>query len=353
MELIRIYDKGFSELGICADFTYLKYTKEFRGAGSATVKLESASPAAELFLPDGYITVPDGTMYIIRTVENDLVHGETVVRCMGLLDIFGGTAIGEEYTVSGDAAALLSALARRGAENMPATLEVGAYLCGKSVTFEGGRSYLLPDMVSLCYLGGIGMKLEHTEDGFLFSPVFTRDRTRSSEDPVRLSRDLGGFGARRTLADLGEYRNSAVVSGTEKELGGRYTVEVSSDSLELSDSFPDADHYKRQLLVNYTAPVTPYMKLDALGEKYFDEAQYLSDMRLAGAAALGRCRPRSILYGRVDGCDGELLAGDMITVTDRVSGVDAVAVAERIVTEYSDTGRNIYTELSADTVLGE
>ncbi len=349
MEIIKIYDKDFTELGICAGYTYLRYTREFRDAGQAVVKLPSASSVTELFRPDGYIFVPDGTMYIIRAVEKDLVRGEVTVRCKGLLDFFGGSATGEEFTMSGDVATLLCALARRGAENMPAPLSAEAVLCGRDVTFEGGRSYLLPDMVSLCYLGGIGMSLEYTGSGFVFAPVFPEDRTKGSADPVALSWDLGGFSAKRTLADFGEYRNEAVVSGTEKESGGRYIVRVNADSVDMSDSFPDSEHFKRQILVNYTAPVTPYMKIDGMGEKYFDEAEYLADMRLAGAAALGRCRPRLTLYGSIPGED--VSPGDIVTVSDHTSGINAAALAERTVTEYSGGEKKTYTELSADAVL--
>ncbi|MBR4881526.1 MAG: hypothetical protein IKU19_06300, partial [Clostridia bacterium] len=107
------------------------------------------------------------------------------------------------------------------------------------------------------------------------------------------------------------------------------------------------EHYTRQLLVNYTAPTTPYMKLSADGEKYFDEAQYLTDMRLAGAAALGRCRPKIHLYGEADIDGADICVGDKLTVTDRISGVSGTALAERIVTVYSNGERKIYTGLSA------
>lgn len=353
MEILRIYDKDMTELGVMADMTFLEYTKEFRGAGSAVVKLPRSSPAAKLFVPDGFIMTPCGTIYLIRTVEDDIVRGETVVRCAGLLDFFGGTAIGEEYTVSGDAAIILLALARRGVDNMPLNLWVEPVQCGKTVTFEGGRSYLLPDMVSVCHMGGIGMSLEYNDGGFEFCPLTVRDRTAASEDPVALSWDLGGFGAKRLTRDLSSYRNSAVVSGAEKESGGRYTVQVNSSECDMADSFPDSAHCPRQILVNYTAPITPYMKQTADGEKYFDEAQYLSDMRLAGAAALGRCRPKILLYGEADTDGTDIRPGDLLTVTDRVSGVMGTALTESIVTVYSDGGKKIYTGLSAYAMPGE
>lgn len=351
MELVKIYGRDLEPVGECGDFTRLEYSKEFREAGTAELTLPVTSGAATVFVPDGYISVPDGgTMYIIRSVERDMRGGEVRVRCEGLLSLFRGTVIPQEFSLYGSVTSLLHALVRKGTANLPATLSISDVTVEKKVELASGRSVLYNDMLSLCYLGKIGMSLEYSGGRLVFSARTVRDRTDASDDPVLVSGRLGILDAERVVLDLSAYRNVAVVSGAEKESGGRYTVTVRSDGLDISDGFDDTEYFDRQLLVRFGAPLSDYMTEDSEGKSVLDESKYTAAMRLAGAAALGRCRPRIYLYcnGSSDGFG--IQAGDMVRISDGTGGFGGTAVAERVVTVYSERGYTVRTELRADAI---
>lgn len=343
---VRIYGRDFAETGITGNFTRLEYTKELRHAGAAEIVLPSDG-TADLLIPDGYIRVPEGEVYRIVSVERDLAAGESVAKCEGLLSLLNGTAIPEEYALTGEAAAMMYALVRRSAGNLPLPLSLGSTVDCPSVRIASGRSSLYDDLVSLCYLGGIGMKFEVSDGKLLFSAIAPRDRTAGSDDPVLVSRRMGTAEPERLVWDYSSYRNVAVVSGTEKESGGRYTVTVRSDSLDLGN-FPDGEHFDRQTLVNFTAPVRPYMVENAEGLLELDEAAYTEAMRAAGAAVLGRMRPRLILYGAVDESGADISPGDRVTVSDTDTGLTGTATAETVAVSYTESGKAVRAELTAD-----
>lgn len=347
MDVLRIYDKAFAETGVCTAHMGLRYTEEFMGAGELRLLLPIDSPSAELFVPDGYVTVPDGIMYRIDSVEKDVKKGTLTVSGRGLLSFFEGTAEGEERTVEGPAATLLLSLARRGVANMPLTLGLASVTDGSLVKVNFDRGSLIDHMAEVCRMGGVGMRLEHRDGKLLFTPLIPRDRTKNSSDPVKVSGEMGTFAAQQTVVDYSGYRNVAVVSGAEKEDGGRYTVTVRSDSIDVGDSFPDEDHFDRQLLVRFSVPVGDYMVEDpSLGKRVLDENAYKAAMRLSGAAALGRCRPRIQLFGSIADATG-LLVGDKVTVSDEISGFSGDALVSRMVTEYTGKGKHTSAELVA------
>lgn len=345
--IIRIYDRYFKETGITGDFTCLEAIREYRGAGRATLHLP-AGKSAGLLMPDGYIMAPDGVMYRITDTERDIACGTVSVKCAGLLAFLSGTVIPEEYSVTGDVFSLMYSLARKGAENLPLLLSLGNSSSGKSVTLSSGRSYLYDDLVSLCYLGGIGMKMEYTGSKLLFTAYPARDRTDASDDPVLVSRKMGTFEGERVLWELGGYRNVAVVNGAEKESGGRYTVTVKSCEQDFGDGFPDSEYFPRQTSVNFTSPIGPFMTEDTLKNRVLDENAYTEAMRLCGAAVLGRCRPKLTLVGTYCTDTAVLEPGDTVTLCDSDTGVSGTAVAERIVSVWSKDSRSIKTELCAD-----
>lgn len=350
MELVRIYDKALAEVGVCGDFTYLEYTCGFREAGAAELVIPGSSPAAALIEPDGLISVPSGEYYIVDSVERDLRRDQVQVRCRGLLSLFGGTAVGAEYGLAGDALVLLNVMARMGAENMPADFAYNAATGGRAVTFRSGRSYLIDDMVSLCYLGDVGMSLILNDGVLEFTPLLPRDRTAGTSDPVTVSGKMGTITSERVIRDHSGYRNVAVVSGAEKESGGRYTVTVRSDAIDLAGDFPDGDYFDRQMLVTFSVPLSDYTYEDDAGERIFDEAAYTEAMYAAGAAALGRCRPGF----RLSGTAGEGIApGDTVTVRDPDSGITAPAIAERVTTVYSGNTRTVSTELRPGSAVAQ
>ncbi len=350
MELIRIFDRDFSQMGVCGRFTHLEYTEGFRESGGFSLTVPILSPAAKLFTPDGYITVPDGIMYRILSVDTDIRKGEVRVFGKGLLSFFEGSVMGEEVMMRGSSTSLLLSFARKGAANLPAALSVSSTESGAYVEHMADRSNIYDHMVSVCYLGGIGMSLEHNGERLVFSPRFTRDRTKDSSDPVSVSGQMGTFTSERLLFDLGSYKNVAVVSGAEKESGGRYTVTVRSDDIDTGDFFPDKDYFDRQMLVTFTSPLSGYMVEDSAGERALDEAAYLSAMTVSGAAALGRCRPKLRLYGTADG-SAEIAVGDTVEIIDLASGVTGTALAERTVTKYTENGKTVHTELCAEVQL--
>ncbi len=343
---VRIYGRDFAETGITANFTRLEYTKDFRHAGAAEMVLPSDGTAA-LLVPDGYIRVPDGEMYRIVSVEKDQESGETTVKCKGLLSLLSGTVIPEEYTLTGSASALMYALARKSVGNLPLSLTLGGTVECPSVRISSGRSYLYDDLVSLCYLGNIGMSLEVSGGKLLFSVLSPRDRTAGSGDPVLVSPRMGTAEPERLVWDFDSYRNVAVVSGTEMESGGRYTVIVRSDSLDLG-RFPDGEFYDRQTLVNFTAPVRPYMFENSEGLLELNESAYTEAMKAAGAAVLGRTRPRITLYGAVDEVSAAISPGDRVTVADGDTGLSGTATAETVTVSYTGSGKTVRAELTAD-----
>ena len=350
MEILRIYDRAFCELGICTAYTRLEYTREFRGEGHAVVEVPIICSASELFMPDGYVTVPHGEMYIIKSVKKNVEKGVVKVECLGLLSLFRGTAIPSEYAVMTDAVTAMFGLVRKAVGNTPVPLSIGNAVECKNVNFRSGRSVLYDDLVSLCYLGGIGMKLEYDGGVLKFSALPFRDRTAGSDEPVTVSGELGTFEAMECVADLEGYKNVAIVSGTDKESGGRYTVTVRSDELDFGDKFPGGDYFDRQMLVNFTSPVSGYMVEGADGKKILDEAAYAAAMRIAGAAALGRVRPKLTLVGYTE--DSEMSLGDVVEVYDSSTGVVADAVAECITTVITENEIVSTTHLRADSENG-
>lgn len=349
MEQIRIYDRTFREVGVLMDYTSFEYSKCFREAGKATIIFPAASHAISLCVPEGYVKFSDGEMYIIRKVSIDQMNGEITVDCEGLLSLLGGTVTGQEITLEGSAFALLGALVRKAQGNLPASLAVESSGGGENVKYTFGRNDILSDMISVCYLGGVGMKLTYTGEKLLFSPYIPVSDTDGELKVV--SRSLGGFMASKTVWDFSGYRNVAVVSGAEKESGGRYIVTVRSDSLNLPDTFPDSEYFDRQMLVKFTHPVSDYMKINAAGDKYFDEAGYLLAMTLSGSAALGRCRPRLYLYG--ESYDEDINPGELLRITDEDNGIDQVAVAETVIVTYSHGTKKTVTELVSKNALGK
>lgn len=351
MELVKIYDRDFTVVGECGDFTRLEYSKEFREAGSAELILSVTSAAAGLFVPDGYISVPNGgAMYVIRSVERNMRRGEMSVRCEGLLSLFRGTVIPQEFSLYGSVTSILHALVRKSTGNLPVSLSINSVTVDRNVKLTSGRSVLYDDMLSLCYLGKIGMNLEYNGGRLVFSVRTVRDRTADSDDPVLVSGRLGILDAERAELDFSAYRNVAVVSGAEKENGGRYTVTVRSDEIDVSDGFDDTGYFDRQLLVRFTAPVSEYMTEDSEGNRVLDESKYTAALRTAGAAALGRCRPRMYLYCEESSDGFGIQAGDMVRISDGVGGLGGTAVAERVVTVYSENGCTVKTELRADAI---
>lgn len=344
---VKIYDRNFNETGVSGNFTYLEATGEFRGAGKAML-LIPLGKSADLLMPDGYIKTPDGVMYRITDIERNMADGTASVTCTGLLAFLSGTVIPEEYSNTGNVFALLYSLVRKGANNLPLPLSLGSSIDGKIVTVTSGRSCLYDDLVSLCYLGGVGMKMEYTGSKLLFTAYPAVDRTAGSDDPILVSRNMGTFEAEKFIWDFGEYRNIAVVSGAEKETGGRYTVTVKSTDIELSGNFPDSDYFPRQTLVNFTSPVGPFMIEDSFGERVLDENAYTDAMFKSGAAVLGRCRPKLTLSGIYNTDMPMLLPGDTVTVGDSELGISGAATVERITTVWDKDLKNTSVELHAD-----
>lgn len=342
--VIRIYDRAFRETGITGSPLRLSRKDEFRGAGEAELTLADTDGAAGLLMPDGYI-MAGGVFYLIRSVERDLAAGTVTARCAGLLALLGGTVIPEEYTSQGQASALMYSLVRKCTANLPAGLTLADIAETETVKLTSGRSIVYDDLVSLCYLGDVGMSLEYTGDALRFSVCLPRDRTADSANPAVVSRLMGSFDSERVLWDYSGYRNVAVVSGAEKDDGTRYTQTVRSDSIAISDTFPDSEYFDRQMLVNYTSPVRPFMYENAEGLLQLDEAAYLAAMRASGAAALGRCRPRLRLYGSTDSSD--ILPGDRVTVMDAETGIAGTALAESVTVTQTPDGTVRETELSA------
>lgn len=341
---IVILDPSFAELGLCKDCSFLSYTEDFREAGSAELCLPYDSAALELLRPDGYIRMPDGCVFRIASVRKDILGGTVTVRCLGLLSLLRGTVFPEEYSLSGDVCSLMYHLVRQASGNLPMPLALGDTDEVCSVSFSSGRSTLYDDLVSLCHLGDVGMSLEYREGRLLFTVLKLRDRTSGKDMPLNVSQRLGTFDSVTAVWDMDSYKNVAVVSGAETEEGGRYTVTVRSDSIGIGDTFPDGEHYDRQLLVNFTAPTRPYMKENAEGLLELDTEAYLAAMYSSGAAALGRCRPKLHLTGL---CNSDTLRpGDAVTVADADSGIDGTAVAECVTTVYSAEGKSISSRLS-------
>ena len=342
---VKIYDSAFLMRGLCGDFTYLRFTESFRESGIGELRLPADSTALPLFTPDGYVSLPRGGLYRIMSVTRDLSTGVATVKCAGLLSLLGGTVIPEEYSLAGDAASLMYHLVRKASGNLPLPLTLTASAGDGTVSFTSGRSVLYDDLVSLCRLGDLGMSLTLADGKLKFTVLTPADRTKTGDSPLLVSRNMGTFDSDTVTWDMSSYKNVAVVSGAETEDGGRYTVTVRSDTIGIGDSFPDSEHYDRQMLVNFTAPVRPYMTENADGLLELDTEAYLAAMYASGAAALGRCRPRLYLTG--DYTVLSLSPGDTVTVADPDSGISGTATAESVTTEYSrDGGWSTKTSLS-------
>lgn len=344
MTVVRIYDKAFMELGLSADFVSLSFRCRFREAGDCTLVLPVGSKGVGLLTPDGYVKVPTGEFFRIMSVETDERNNTVSAKCRGLLSLFEGTVFPEEYSRSGGVSGIISSLVRESRTNLPLPISFGSMEGNGVVRLSSGRSVLYDDLVSLCYLGGVGMSLDYNGTGLVFSSYLPRDRRAGSADPVTASGKLGTFQAQNSSWDYSSYKNVAVVSGAEKEDGTRYTAVVRSDGLSFTD-FPDRDHFDRQTLVNFTAPVRPYMFENAAGLLELDEDLYLSAMEAAGAAVLGRCRPKMLLTGVVG--DKSLRPGDVVTLVDSSTGISGDAVTESVEYRYDNGGFCVTAEISA------
>ena len=333
---VKIYDSDFVIGGLCGDYTYLSFTRSFRESGTAELRLPVDSVSLPLFRPDGYVSMPGGEMYRIMSVTRDLATGTATVKCAGLLSLLRGTVIPEEYTLTGDASALMYHLVRKASGNLPLPLSFGGTSEALSVSFASGRSVLYDDLVSLCRSGDCGMSLTLGDGKLVFAVLPLRDRTATGESPLTVSRRMGTMAPDRVTWDMSSYKNVAVVSGTETEDGGRYTVTVRADSINVGDFFPDSEYFDRQMSVNFTAPVRPYMKENADGLLELDTEAYLAAMYASGAAALGRCRPKLYLEGVL--AEGTVSPGDLVRVSDPDSGVSGTATAESVTTKYSREG---------------
>jgi len=345
MEIVRIFGRAFEELGITGDFTSLSYTEDFIESGNATLVLPMTSAAAALIIPDGYVETPAGVMYRVETVVRDSESGTVRADCTGLTALLRGTVIAEEYTVSGSVCGIMSRLVRDAVQNLPESLRLNIPDDGKTVTFSSGRSYLYDDLVSLCHLGGVGMKLEYDGESLVFSVLTGRDRREGTDDPVIMSDSLGTCEAGTLTLDLSSYKNVAVVTGTEREDGGRYTVTVRANEVELDGTFPDSAYFDRCGWVNFTAPVSGYMYEGEDGKKHLDEAAYTAAMRRSGAAYLGRMRPRAWLSVTADLDGTALLVGDTVRMYDEDSGISRDAVVRRIETVYDGNEKTVRGEL--------
>lgn len=344
MTTVRIYDRAFTETGVCGGFVSLKYRLCFRGAGEAELVLPMDNPAAGLLISDGYIKVPGGEYFRICLVERDLRKCTVRAKCRGLLSFFEGAVIPEEYCFDGDVGSIMYSLARKSRDNFPVTLDFESTGMGRTVKVSSGRSVVYDDLVSLCYMGDVGMRMDYNGGVLFFSVLSPRDRRTGSTDAVLASSKMGTFEAERLEWDLSSYKNVAVVSGTEKESGGRYTTVVRSDSLSLGD-FPDGDFYDRQTLVRFASPVRQYMYENAEGLLELNEGEYINAMKAAGAALLGRCRPKVRLTGL--SANEDLLPGDVVTLTESYTGTTGAAVTEAVSYEYSDRGFFVTAELEA------
>lgn len=348
MEKVRIYGDDMTPLAVVGDAVSLSYTECFREPGVLSLTVKGGTFAAERLMPDCIVEVGEGRYFLIDSREVCFDGGTVTVGGRGLLSLFGRCATAEEYTVDGSAVAILAALARRAASLMPLPLTVGEVPEGEAVHFAAGRGELLSDMVALCRGGGCGMRLGAEGGGLVFQPLLPVDRGVGSASPVLLSEEMGTVRAERYLFDLSSYRNAAVVSGASDGRGGRYSVTVYRDEVEVGDSFPDGQFTERQVSVAFTSPTSAYTVTTAAGTEEFDYASYLAAMRAAGAAALARHRPVRRLYATVTARE-DVSPGDMVTL--RAGGLCGSALVEELSVSEAEGRRRVEAVLVAEDVL--
>lgn len=327
---VTILDKDFAVIGHIADLTALTYTEEFDCAGELEFDVCAASETASLLAPDRYIRVPDGGLYVIESVVRDSGSGTLHISGTGILSLIGRTVIAEESAMSGKAGVLLRTLFRKSYGNMPISASVTGDYAGSSVNFGVTRDTLLANMRDICRIAGVGMSLEYNGEELVFSVKDVRDRTTASDMPAVVALASVSAGESVYTEDLSSYRNVAVVSGAEGDDGKRITVSVRADELNFDDGFDDSSANDRQTLVLFGDSVTKYTDVSD-GAATFNKSKYENAMRAAGAAVLGRSRPKHTVEACVS-ADSTIVPGDKISLYDERFGVsgDATVLKKKV-----------------------
>ncbi len=234
-----IFDSSLSFIGIVDDFSSVVYTSKMYGAGEITVKTDVTSENSHLFELDRYIICSTGEIYIIDGIDCD--NGILTVLGSGALALFDRKVNLQRQFFTGNAGNTMCELARYAASVIPTGCSfeaVNLYFGDENISTYAGYESVYAAMCRIAETYSCGFSLVYSPNTkkFTFFTYGATDRSasQSANERLILSSDRENVLDEFYREDNSDYKNVAVVFGSEKEDGTRYmtTLDLRTDQSE-------------------------------------------------------------------------------------------------------------------------